>query len=358
MTAESTSDAISRAVAVLNNGGLVAFPTETVYGLGADASSPEAIQAIYAAKGRPSHHPVIVHLAEPSQLWRWVKVGPKTEALAHQLIAALWPGPLTLIFKRDPAVSASVSGGQDTIGIRCPSHPTAHALLVAFAKSRGEQLAGIAAPSANRFGHVSPTRAQHVTDEFPDLVAAGLPVLDGGDSEVGIESTIVDLSRVDQGQGAALLRPGGVDATVIETIIGEPLQGPDGQAPRVSGSLKAHYSPRTPMQLCDLDALPALALRNTIKDKDKDKGNSEWALVLRRSQAEQARALVPSSVKLTTILLPDDPVRYARELYAQLRELDKRNFSIMSWVRVPEGQAWDAVRDRLARAAAAFEGRD
>lgn len=354
MTAKSTSDAILQAVDVLNRGGLVAFPTETVYGLGADASNPDAIQAIYAAKGRPSHHPVIVHVAEPSQIWRWINVSPKTKALAHQLVAAFWPGPLTLIFKRHSSVPASVSGGQDTIGIRCPSHPIAHALLAAFASTRGERLAGIAAPSANRFGHVSPTRAQHVVDEFADLVAQGLPVLDGGDSEVGIESTILDLSRIDQGHGVALLRPGGIEASAIEAIIGEPLQGPNGQAPRVSGSLKAHYSPRTPMQLCDFDALPALTLGSNFATNNHD----EWALVLRQSQFEQAHAMIASSAKVSLIALPDDPMMYARQLYAQLRELDQGQFFRIVWLSVPEGQSWDAVRDRLTRAAAAFEGRD
>lgn len=196
--------AIERAVGVLLQGGLVAFPTETVYGLGADASNPDAVQAIYAAKGRPSNHPVIVHVAQASDLWSWVEVDNPTRAVTQRLIDAFWPGPLTLILKRNDAVPAAVSGGQDTIGVRCPSHPVAHALLLAFAQARGSELAGVAAPSANRFGHVSPTRAQHVRDEFADLVRAGLPVIEGGDSDVGIESTIIDLSRFSLGHGVAL----------------------------------------------------------------------------------------------------------------------------------------------------------
>lgn len=339
--------AIERAVGVLLQGGLVAFPTETVYGLGADASNPDAVQAIYAAKGRPSNHPVIVHVAQASDLWSWVEVDNPTRAVTQRLIDAFWPGPLTLILKRNDAVPAAVSGGQDTIGVRCPSHPVAHALLLAFAQARDCELAGVAAPSANRFGHVSPTRAQHVRDEFADLVQAGLPVLDGGDSEVGIESTIVDLSRLCLGQGVALLRPGGVGAAALAQVLGEPLKGADALAPRVSGSLKAHYSPHTPMRLCSLKQLvqevPAWLAQNT----------GHLALVLRQSELVALES-VDTHQRLSISVLPDDALGYARELYARLRHLDQGGFAELLWIGVPTQPEWAGVSDRLSRAAAAF----
>jgi L-threonylcarbamoyladenylate synthase len=187
----STPDAIVTAAQALEAGRLVAFPTETVYGLGADAENPAAVADIYKAKGRPSDHPVIVHVAPGADIRYWAKDIPHE---ADQLIAAFWPGPLTLILKRADHIPDAVSGGQDTVGIRCPSHPVAQQLLLAFKNGKG----GVAAPSANKFGHVSPTLAQHVTEEFAqEILPGGLiaAVLDGGQSEVGIESTIVDLSR-------------------------------------------------------------------------------------------------------------------------------------------------------------------
>ena len=343
-------DPIALAVDVLERGGLVAFPTETVYGLGADASHAQAIEAIYAAKGRPSHHPLIVHVAKPVDLWRWVKTGPQSQAIAQRLIDAFWPGPLTLICQRDPTVQASVSGGQDTIGVRCPSHPVAQALLTAFAQRRGDEPAGIAAPSANRFGQVSPTRRQHVVDEFPDLVAAGMLVLEGGNSAIGIESTIVDVSRVDQGQGITLLRPGGIGAQAIEQIIGEPLRAPNDQAPRVSGSLKAHYSPHTPMQLCDVQTLLTAAA------SAPGEGQERRVMILRACEVERVPAALQGKTDTAVVAMPDDPLPYAREFYARLRELDQGGFTKLIWAHVPPGHAWDAIRDRLTRAAAAFEG--
>ena len=344
MTERAPVDTVANAVDVLDQGGLVAFPTETVYGLGADASNAQAIAAIYAAKGRPSHHPVIVHVAQPADLWRWVKTSPQSQAVAQRLIDAFWPGPLTLICQRDPSVPASVSGGQDTIGVRCPSHPVAQALLTAFARRRGAARAGIAAPSANRFGQVSPTRRQHVVDEFTDLVTAGMPVLEGGDSAVGIESTIVDVSRLDQGQGIALLRPGGIGAQAIEAVIGETLQSPNDQAPRVSGSLKAHYSPHTPMQLWDVKT--PLNIINHHRE----------AVIARACEVDQVHTALQGKAAPPIMTMPDDPAAYAQELYARLRELDQSGFTKLIWADVPSGHAWAAVRDRLTRAAAAFEG--
>ncbi|HEX8954825.1 MAG TPA: L-threonylcarbamoyladenylate synthase, partial [Burkholderiaceae bacterium] len=237
----ATEDAIKVAARLLEAGSLVAFPTETVYGLGADAENPQAVAAIYAAKGRPSNHPVIVHLAPEADLSYWAAEIPE---YAKKLVAAFWPGPLTLILKRAAHVPAAVSGGQDSIGLRCPSHPVAQALLREFKGGKG----GVAAPSANKFGHVSPTTAQHVRDEFHDELPC---ILDGGQSEVGIESTIVDLSR----GGVALLRPGGIGAERIEAVLGVKPAAPDATAPRVSGALESHYAPATPVVVVQMDRL-------------------------------------------------------------------------------------------------------
>lgn len=222
---------IDEAAARLAAGELVAFPTETVYGLGGDAESPQAVARIYAAKGRPANHPVIVHLPPGGDPGYWV---PALPADARRLIEAFWPGPLTLILKRAAHIPDAVSGGQDSVGLRCPSHPVAQALLAAFSARRAGH-GGVAAPSANRFGHVSPTTAQHVRDEFGDAVH----VLDGGAAEVGIESTILDLSR----GFPALLRPGHVTPQQIAEVLGTLPRLPDGGdpgAPRASGTLKAH----------------------------------------------------------------------------------------------------------------------
>ncbi|KDB07870.1 Sua5/YciO/YrdC/YwlC family protein, partial [Burkholderia sp. lig30] len=244
-----TPEQIDAAAALLDAGQLVAFPTETVYGLGGDAADPDAVARIYAAKGRPANHPVIVHLPPGGDPGYWVDSLPDD---ARKLIDAFWPGPLTLILKRAAHIPDAVSGGQDTVALRCPSHPVAQALLAAFSARRGGH-GGVAAPSANRFGHVSPTTAQHVRDEFGDTVH----VLDGGPSEVGIESTILDLSR----GFPALLRPGHVTPQQIADVLGRAPRLPDGSdatAPRASGTMKAHYAPRTPLVLLPFDALEPL----------------------------------------------------------------------------------------------------
>ncbi|HEY7804428.1 MAG TPA: L-threonylcarbamoyladenylate synthase, partial [Orrella sp.] len=247
----SGSSTIEQAAQALLRGELVAFPTETVYGLGADAANPVAVARIYAAKGRPSNHPVIVHVAKLEDITSWCSDIPDQ---AWRLADVFWPGPLTLILKRHPDVDAAVSGGQATIGVRCPSHPVARELLTMFGKLKqqgNEARAGVAAPSANRFGRVSPTRAQHVRSEFADLVAQGMPVLEGGDSEVGIESTIIDLSSVSSSGAPALLRPGAISAEQVAAVLGQAVIGHQASSPRVSGSLKAHYAPSTPLALCE-----------------------------------------------------------------------------------------------------------
>jgi len=336
--AVAAHDDIERAADALAAGQLVAFPTETVYGLGADAENPEAVARIYAAKRRPANHPVIVHIAPGGDLAYWVNDAPPA---AHRLIQAFWPGPLTLILKRRPGVGEAVSGGQDSIGIRCPAHPVAQALLRAFAARKASGQGGVAAPSANTFGHVSPTRADHVRGEFPHEVAAGMPVLDGGAADVGIESTIVDLSRLDQGVGAVLLRPGHISAADLTRVLGEPVARPDAAAPRASGTLKAHYAPRTPLALLD---------------------DADWATLAGHWLAGRIAIVAHSWQRPPQFCtdnpswhaVPADPARYAQTLYALLRDLDTQGYDRI-WVQAPPTDpAWDAVNDRIRRAAAAF----
>ena len=320
--------AIAAAARALEAGRLVAFPTETVYGLGADAENPAAIAAIYAAKGRPSNHPVIVHLAPGADIERWASDIPDA---ARKLIAAFWPGPLTLILKRAPGVPAAVAGGQDSIGLRCPSHPVAQALLHAFRGGQG----GIAAPSANRFGHVSPTTAAHVLDEFGSGPGSPLAaVLDGGASEVGIESTIVDLSRIDS-SGPALLRPGQISAEQIAAVIGAwpGVGGTD--APRVSGALASHYAPRTPVVLLERDALAATLARLAA-------GGRRAALIVTDAALAMGHAHVS---------LPAQPDGYAQGLYAALREMDGAGADFILVERPPQQAPWTGINDRLRRAA-------
>ncbi|SIT50009.1 YrdC/Sua5 family protein, required for threonylcarbamoyladenosine (T(6)A) formation in tRNA [Paraburkholderia piptadeniae] len=331
------ADEIAYSAALLDAGQLVAFPTETVYGLGGDAESPEAVARIYAAKGRPANHPVIVHLAPNGDPNYWVEQLPSD---AQRLIDAFWPGPLTLILKRAAHIPAAVSGGQDSVGLRCPSHPVAQALLEAFSALRNGH-GGVAAPSANRFGHVSPTTAQHVRDEFGDTIH----VLDGGSSDVGIESTIIDLSR----GFPALLRPGHVTPQDIADVLGEMPRLPDGtdaSAPRASGTLKAHYAPRTPLALLPFDVLePMLAARAP---------DERVALVARASRA--GRWADADGVHF--VAAPEDPHLYARDLYGLLRALDRANVSRILIEKLPDTIEWIAVNDRLGRAAAAFEAHE
>jgi L-threonylcarbamoyladenylate synthase len=311
---------IDKAVAILKRGGLVAFPTETVYGLGADASNPAALKKLYAAKGRPAGHPVIVHLADVSQLPRWARDVPPAAA---KLAAKFWPGPLTLIMRRAPDVSDAVTGGQDTVGLRIPSHPIAHALLTKFG-------GGVAAPSANRFGRVSATTAQHVKQEFGASVEL---VLDGGESDVGIESTIVDVT----GKRPVLLRPGHISAREIEQTVGVPLATPHTDSPRAPGTLAAHYAPKTPLLVTEPDLLLELAASLTRQGKR--------VAVLARS------TLQPLLPGLTWISAPHDAPAYAHQVYAHLRALDAAGCDAILVEKLPQQPEWAAVNDRLSRAA-------
>lgn len=316
---------MAQAAAMLESGGLVAFPTETVYGLGADAENPAAVARIYAAKGRPADHPVIVHLGPGADLEHWADALPPE---ARQLAAAFWPGPLTLIVRRGAQIPDCVSGGQDTVGLRCPSHPLALALLAAFKGGRG----GIAAPSANKFGHVSPTTAQHVRDEFGADGAVGM-VLDGGASQVGIESTIVDLSRLAT-HGPVLLRPGHIGAEQIAAVIGRLPVAPDAAAPRASGTLDAHYAPRTPVALVDADALPGLL--NQLLNAGRR------VALIHASDLPEASA---------SVRLPARADAYARQLYAALRNMDRVGAALILVEAPPPTPDWLGVNDRLRRAA-------
>lgn len=318
--------AIRDAARRLEQGELVAFPTETVYGLGADAENPTAVANIYAAKGRPSNHPVIVHLAPEADLNYWAQsVSPD----AQKLIAAFWPGPLTLILKRAVQIPDAVSGGQDSIGLRCPSHPVAQALLRTFKDGKG----GVAAPSANKFGHVSPTTAQHVRNEFgSDADSLLTCILDGGQSEVGIESTIVDMSR----GHAVLLRPGHISAEQIAAVIGYLPASPDQAAPRASGTLESHYAPLTPVVLVDGEHLLAVLQKLNLRGRR----------VALMQYAVDAMPPVAASISL-----PDTPIAYAHDLYAALRAMDDIHADVIVVQTPPADAAWSGVNDRLRRAA-------
>lgn len=313
---------VSRAAALLRAGELVAFPTETVYGLGADARNPLAIARIFATKGRPADHPLIVHLPDASHLERWAVDIPEA---ACKLAAAFWPGPLTLILKRHSSVLDAITGGQDTVGLRVPNHPLALKLLREFD-------GGVAAPSANRFGRVSPTTAAHVREELGDAVAM---ILDGGPCAVGIESTILDLS----GSEPCILRPGMLDAAAIGGILGQsPEFGGQQNAPRVSGSLEAHYAPHTPLQLVAAVELAAAA--------------SHALGAGRRVAVLAAQPIALSHENLVWLPASADPVQFAHDLYARLRELDAMGCDLILAATPPFDEAWRAVADRLHRAAA------
>lgn len=312
---------IEKAVAALRAGGLVAFPTETVYGLGADASNPDALRKIFAAKGRPQDHPLIVHVADAVQLANWARDIPPPAA---RLAKKFWPGPLTIILRRAPHVSDLVTGGQDTVALRVPSHPVAQALLRAFG-------GGVAAPSANRFGRVSATTAGHVRHEFGAAVDC---VLDGGAADVGIESTIVDLS----GARPALLRPGWITAAQLEQALGAALVAPDAQSPRAPGTLARHYAPQTPLMMMEDDLLIELATSLSRQGKR--------VAVLARSARQ------PLLANIVWIAAPADAAGYAHDLYVNLRRLDEAGCDAILVERPPQEAAWAAIADRLSRAAA------
>jgi L-threonylcarbamoyladenylate synthase len=323
---------ITAAAQALHRGELVGMPTETVYGLGADAANDAAVAKIFTAKGRPADHPLIVHVADEAGVAHFARDVP---VFAHALIQAFWPGPLTLILPRRPEVGATAAAGQDSVGLRCPSHPVAHALLLAC---RALGVHGLAAPSANRFGRVSPTTAAHVRSELGEA----LLILDGGPCEVGIESTIIDCTR-----GApVLLRPGAITREQVQAACGMPLPADDeldAPAPRASGTLQSHYAPQAKVRLMDAGALQTAL---DVLGKDIDGGQAAIAVY--------ARAILRTpSAKVLYRRMPDDAVATAQQLFAVLREFDAKAIKLI-WVETPpDVLEWEGVRDRLQRAAAA-----
>ncbi|WP_303672833.1 L-threonylcarbamoyladenylate synthase [Vampirovibrio chlorellavorus] len=331
---DSSQPELKSAAQCLKAGGLVAFPTETVYGLGADAENPEALAKLYAVKGRPTHHPVIVHVASAQQLAQWAVDIPEG---AQVLAEAFWPGPLTLILKRSSRVPDAVTGGQDTVGIRVPDHPVALALLQTFG-------GGVAAPSANRFGRLSPTTAQHVQQDLGEDVDV---ILDGGPCQVGVESTIVAFR---EGR-PVILRPGLITEDQIQQALQaasrgfEPQSGILANAPtstvsRAPGTLASHYAPRTPLRLFSPSELPVPLADLQPQDRIGVLAVSE-AVVL---------AFPAGSVE-KWVEMPNKPEDYARLLYATLRDLDALGLSCIWVERVPADAPWAAVVDRLTRAA-------
>lgn len=321
-------DAVAAAARALAAGELLGLPTETVYGLAADAGSDSAVAKIFAAKGRPADHPLIVHVADAAAVQAFAAAVP---AFAQRLMDAFWPGPLTLILPRRDGVGAAAAGGQDSIGVRCPSHPVARAVLKACSALG---VAGLAAPSANRFGRVSPTTAAHVRSEFGD----DLLVLDGGPCEVGIESTIVDCTR----GVPVLLRPGRISRADVEAACGQRLRTRDeldGPDPRASGTLEAHYAPHARVRLMD-----ARALQTALDVLGADAAHiATWA---------RAELRTPAAGVIRR-RMPDDATETARQLFAVLRAFDDQGARLI-WIETPpDTPAWEGVADRLRRAAAA-----
>ena len=312
-------------------GGLVAFATETVYGLGARADDNAAVAGIFAAKGRPLGHPLIIHVASPAEA---ATFAASLEGPAQRLIDAFWPGPVTVIVPRRAGMAAAAAGGQASIGLRCPAHPVAQALL---REAAALGVAGVAAPSANRFGRISPTRAAHVQAEF----GLGLWVLDGGDCALGIESSIVDCTT----GLPVLLRPGTLTRTEVEAALGEELRAPDAQAPRAPGTLEAHYAPRATLRLVESASLaPALA-----EYAAEHKTGNTLAVYSRQPISGLPGGMAPVYWQA----MPGDRLAVARELFAVLRDLDARGVQQI-WVEQPPAEpSWDGVLDRLRRAAAA-----
>jgi L-threonylcarbamoyladenylate synthase len=316
---------LTTAVQALRDGELVAFPTETVYGLGAHAGHPGALRRLFELKGRPQTHPLIVHLDSPRFLTRWAREVPVS---AEKLAERYWPGPLTLVLPKAPHVHALVTGGQDTVAVRVPAHPMAQQLLTAFG-------GGIAAPSANRYGRLSPTRADHVRDEFGSAVRV---ILDGGECKVGLESTIV--ACLDG--SVHLLRPGAISLTQLRRIVPEVRGEPPAQAPRVPGSTEVHYAPLTALSIVPTDAIEELAAAQS------DSG-ARIAVLAQRPPLGTYRSV-------TWINAGRRLEAYAHDLYANLRTLDKAGCARILVQAVPSDERWDAVRDRLRRASAASAG--
>lgn len=314
---------ITQAVTILQQGGLVAFPTETVYGLGADAKNPEAVRKVFTAKGRPFDHPLIVHLANVDQLGEWAR---DITLMAKQLAQAFWPGPLTLILKKQPHVLDAVTAGQDTVGIRIPSHPLALALLSEFGS-------GVVAPSANQFTRVSPTEVSAVQEEMGERAAM---ILDGGVCAVGLESTIVNVS----GALPVILRPGMITKEMIEEVLGREVQVATREVSevRAPGQHHLHYAPRTKTILLSASELTAYVASVASQER--------IALML------QSDLNIPAHDHVHVVKMPEEPAAYAQSLYHTLRCLDREELAMIVIEAVPNDPAWEAIRDRLSKASA------
>jgi len=345
-----TGDWLSVAVERLRGGGLVAFPTETVYGLGADAADPAAVASVYRLKGRPSDHPLIVHLPAAAAVWSWADASAQARSglapdAVDALAGSLWPGPLTLVLWAAPSVPRAVTGGQDTVALRVPGNDTALALLTAFGR-------GVVAPSANRFGRVSPTQPTHVVDEFEDADGDVL-VLEGGATDHGVESSVIDLTSATP----RLLRPGALAVADIESVLGMAVErpgwrqgretAPPGAATtttRAPGTLAQHYAPATPLRLASAAHLTARPRGSAVIARFADPAETS---------PEGSREEAGPGATAPWIRLPADPAGFAHGLYAAIRHLDAAGADLILVEEPPTGDEWLAVRDRLMRAAAA-----
>ncbi|WP_235043465.1 L-threonylcarbamoyladenylate synthase [Candidatus Kinetoplastidibacterium crithidiae] len=314
------------------------FPTETVYGLGADAENIEAVRKVYSIKGRPLSHPVILHLPKVDDLAYWASDIPDE---AYKLADIFWPGPLTLVLKKSSNVPDIVTGGQNTVGIRCPSHPVAQEILIAFAKSKNHKKGALAAPSANMFGKISPTCSSHVYNEFNKEYLKEIFVVDGGVSNIGIESTIIDLSGIREGKKASVLRPGHITEMNIAKIIELESKDLSSNSIVVSGSLKSHYATITPLTVID--------------DTFFSKNLSVFAQkVDRLAVLYYGDKPINVEENIDLYYMSSDPIIYARHLYAMLRKIDSKKYSRIFVKDLPFLAEWDAIRDRLYKAAAGF----
>ncbi len=324
---QKTLDDIEKAARILAAGGLVAVPTETVYGLAADADNPQAVRSTFAAKGRPANHPLIVHVTGFDALSSWVSEIP---ACTRALTDAFWPGPLTLVFKRSARVNDAVTGGQDTVAVRCPSHPVMRALLQRF---EGDTHKAVTAPSANTFGQISPTTAQHVAEDLGVKPAGKLDmILDGGECEVGVESTILNLTS----EKPEILRFGAVTAKMLSEVLGFEVKEAGADAPRVSGRLKSHYAPHTKLVIAPAEKL----------------GEYDPARCAFLFCGESALSRRIAAAGAASITAPADPAGYAHALYAAMHTLDASGAERIVVEAPPADPAWAAVNDRLGRAAA------
>ena len=335
-----SATALDRAVELLRAGGLVAFPTETVYGLGADASNPTAVARVFEVKGRPKGHPLIVHAASLAQA---TPLASAWSEAAQALAAAFWPGPMTLILRASPRALPEVTGGQDTVGLRVPNHPVALALLARFAAAGGS--GWLAAPSANVFGAVSPTRAQDVVRGLQDRMGPQDAVLDGGDSAVGLESTIVDCTV----SPPRLLRPGGIPREAIDKVVrlADARADVHARAPRVSGSLASHYAPRTPLRLLSrgemqarMNDMPGASRRIAVWWVSEDAAGAGPPLFVG----------IPADLTVELLRAPAQPQAYGQQLYARLNDWDQAGLDEIWLECPPQTHEWEAVMDRLHRA--------